>query len=648
MAKARHIFIEDIQPVIDGGNYPAKRVVGEACDVSATIFRDGADIVRAELRWRVNNAKDLLTVPMTLENKGLDHWAGSFTPVEVGQCCASIEAWTDEFATWVRELDRKVGAGRTDLKSELAEGLEHAQKIRKVSKTAEDKALLDEVIAALQPGSDPKTALEVVSRDDVADAALRLQPREDSEISEEFEIKVERRKALFSTWYELFPRSQGKPGEHGTFKDAQANLPYVRDMGFDVIYLPPIHPIGYTARKGKNNSLTAGEDDFGSPWAIGNKDGGHKAVDPRLGTIEDFEDYVKAANAMGIEIALDIAFQTSPDHPWVTEHPEFFNHRPDGSIKYAENPPKKYEDIYPLNFDGPAQKELWNALRDVMEFWIKKGVLIFRVDNPHTKLFRFWEWVIADLRKTYPDLIFLAEAFSRPPIMRALAKLGFTQGYSYFTWRNTRRELTEYLTELTTGTLRNVYRPNFFANTPDILPEYLQTGGWAAFKIRLVLAGTMSPSYGIYSGYEYAENAPLHFGKEEYLDSEKYQLRWREVDQPNIRFLVTAVNAIRKANPALQELANIHFFDCNNEQVICYGKLTSDLSNIIIVVVNLNPFQPQEANIRVPLDLLDMEWGTHFKAHDLLTDAVYDWTEYNYVRLDPHVNPAHIIRVEKY
>lgn len=646
MLRERHIFIEDIQPVVDCGRYPAKRVVGEHCLVTATIFRDGPDILRAELRWQHDNETVMQKTTMSLANPGLDQWQSAFTVNEMGYYTFSIEAWTDVYATWVRELDRKVKAGRADLASELSEGLLLVQTIH-TSANKSDRKVLDEVIAGLQPGSDPVAALTLVARPDVEALAERLQPREDAVVSEGKRLHVERKRAQFGSWYELFPRSQGT--EHGkisTFREAATRLPYVRDLGFDVVYLPPIHPIGRTARKGKNNALVATDTDPGSPWAIGNEDGGHDAVDPALGTLEDFRYYVSKAAELGIEIALDFAIQCSPDHPWVKSHPEWFNHRPDGTIKYAENPPKKYEDIYPINFDSPDKEGLWQALKAVMLHWIECGVRIFRVDNPHTKVFVFWEWVIKEIQSQHPDVLFLAEAFSRPPIMKALAKIGFSQSYSYFTWRNNKREIIEYLQELTQTEMVEYYRANFFANTPDILPEYLQLGGPNAFKIRLLLAATLSPNYGIYSGFEFFENAAVAAGKEEYLDSEKYEVRVRDWEQVGMRSLITRVNEIRRDNPALHELRNLTFYEADNDQILFYGKMTPDRSNILLLVVNLQPYEVHSANLRVPLDQLGMPWGSRYRVRDLLTGEIFDWGEHNYVRLDPNGLPAHILRVE--
>ena len=458
------------------------------------------------------------------------------------------------------------------------------------------------------------------------------------------------KKAALSAWYELFVRSQGvKPGKYGTFQDAERRLLDIQNMGFDVVYLTPIHPIGKTNRKGRNNSLHAGPDDPGSPWAIGSAQGGHMAIEPFLGTIRDFDRFVKKAHELGMEVALDFAIQTSPDHPWVKEHPEWFYHRPDGTIKYAENLPKKYEDIYPINFDTPDRDNLWEELYRTVLFWIEHGVKIFRVDNPHTKPFHFWGWLIRKVQDEHPDTIFLSEAFTRPTTMRVLAKLGFTNSYTYFTWRNSKQELIEYLTELIQSWMQDYFMPNFFANTPDILTEYLQTGGRPAFKIRLALAATLSPSYGIYSGFELQENEPLRPGSEEYMNSEKYEIKIRDWDRPgNIKDFIARVNVIRRENPALQEFTNLRFLPANNDQILFYGKMTSDRSNVILVAVNLDPFHPHHCTVSVPMEEIGLAPGMNFEVCDLLSGERYTWSDENYVRLDPEKEPLHILRVERW
>lgn len=643
----KHIFIEDIQPAINGGRYPIKRVVDESWQVQATIFRDGADIIRAMLQLYSAEDGHCIETPMKLIDPGLDLWQGQIQANKMGRYTYKIVAWTDNYATWVREMDRKIVAGRLELSSEIAEGkaiieaaLENAdgdhsrdlKKLLKVLKTEEDYSKL----------------LDSISRPEILNTMLEAQERLDLVTSQpELRVWVERLKASYSTWYEFFIRSQtDDPNRSGTFKDAERRLPYLQDLGFDVIYLAPIHPIGQTARKGRNNAVMATENDPGSPWAIGGPAGGHTAIEPSLGTIDDFKAFVKAADEHGIEIAMDFAIQCSPDHPWVTEHPEWFKHRPDGTIKYAENPPKRYEDIYPINFDTEAWESLWNALRDVMLYWIDKGVHIFRVDNPHTKALNFWKWVIEEIHKDHPQVIFLAEAFARPAMMQTLAKLGFTQSYTYFTWRNTKWEITDYMTDLTQTDMQYYYRPNFFANTPDILPVYLQQGGRPAFLIRTVLAGTLSPTYGIYSGFEFCENTPIP-GKEEYINSEKYEITVRDWTQEyNIKDTIRRVNQIRQQNPALQQLANLHFLPADNDNIIFYMKMNEDRSNILLIAVNVDPFNAQQCTVRVPLDLIGFPWGSRYEVQDLLTGERYMWEEYNFVRLDPQYQPAHIMRIE--
>lgn len=644
----QHIFIHDIHPALNCGRYPIKRVVNEPWTVQATIFRDGADIIRAMLRLRPAKSKKFREVPMVQINAGLDLWQAELKADAMGAYRYSVVAWTDTYATWVREMSRKITAGLTRLSGEISEG--KAILLQALDRAnARDRKIIDKAVVLLDsPEATPAAILREIEAQSLMDAMLRSQERADLVTSEpELEVWVDRPRARFSTWYEFFPRSEsGEPGKHGTFRDAERRLPYIQDLGFDVVYLPPIHPIGVTHRKGRNNAVVAAETDPGSPWAIGNADGGHDAIEPQLGTVEDFDHFVAAAAEHGIEIALDFAIQASPDHPWVRSHPEFFQYRPDGTIKYAENPPKKYEDIHPINFDTPEKDALWKALKDVLFYWIEHGVRIFRVDNPHTKPFVFWEWVIKEVHREHPDVLFLAEAFSRPAITQGLAKIGFSQSYTYFTWRNTKWELTEYLTELTQTDMQYFFRPNFFANTPDILTDYLVHGGRPAFMIRAVLAGTLSPSYGIYSGFEFCENEPMP-GKEEYNNNEKYELKHRDWQaEGNIQAWIRRINQIRQQNPALQALTNIHFFEADNDNILFYAKVSDDGSNILLVVVNLDPYNTQEATVRVALDTLAMAWGSRYEVHDLLSGERYFWGEYNFVRLNPAVAPAHILRIE--
>jgi starch synthase (maltosyl-transferring) len=506
-------------------------------------------------------------------------------------------------------------------------------------------ALLDRLREA---APDPPRLLDVAASDEALALMARVGPRTDEARSAPLTVVADRERARVGAWYELFVRSQGtEPGRSGTFRDAERRLPAIRAMGFDVVYLAPIHPIGRTNRKGANNQVDAAPGDPGSPWAIGSEDGGHTAIEPSLGTLDDFDRFVRAADALGMEVALDFAIQCSPDHPWVAEHPDWFYRRPDGTIRYAENPPKKYQDIYPLNFDTADWKSLWEALRDVVRFWIARRVRIFRVDNPHTKPIGFWTWLIDSIQADHPDVIFLAEAFTRPPMMQALARRGFTQSYTYFTWRNTKAELTEYLTELTRTEMALYFRPNFFVNTPDILPPILQRGGPAAFRSRLALAATLSPAYGIYSGFELCENAAIE-GREEYLHSEKYELKVRDWQAPgNIIDFISRVNAARRESPALQQLANLHFLDVDNDQLIAFAKWSQNGRDIVIVVVNLDPSAAHAATLQVPPGIAGVLAGP-YEVVDLLTGRRHRWTTRNYVRLDPlSGEPAHILRVEQ-
>lgn len=644
IALHRHIVIEQVEPNVDGGLYPAKRVVGEPCVVKAHIFRDGPHVLRAVVRWRKLGAAAALQAPMT--HLGNDEWSGIIPIDSVGRIEFWVEAWTDELATWTDWVRRKAAAGE-ELKIDLLEGVEIAARFLRDTQDPESHQFAKWLKDIQSFGNDTSSALANALDLDFGDRWTTFAPPETIARSQTLELHVEPRRAMFGAWYELFPRSQGTdPNRSATLREAEARLPAIRDMGFDVLYLPPIHPIGTTHRKGRNNAVQAAPGDPGSPWQIGNTSGGHTAVEPALGTIDDFDHFVATSTALGLEVALDFAAQCSPDHPWVTEHPEWFAHRPDGTIKYAENPPKKYQDIYPINFDTSDEVGLWTALLDVVKFWIDHGVRIFRVDNPHTKPVRFWAWLIREIRREYPDIIFLAEAFTRPKMMKMLAKVGFSQSYTYFTWRNTKAEIIEYMTELAMTGAREYFRPNFFANTPDILPPILQHGGRPAFKMRLVLAATLSPTYGIYSGYELVENAAVP-NSEEYLDSEKYQIKIRDWNQPgNLNEFVARLNSIRRNNSALQELANIRFLPTNSDQLLAYVKMSSDRSNTLLIVVNLDPFHPHEGVVHVPPDSIVCSAGSAFNVHDLLSGAHYSWAEHNYVRLDPSVESAHVFRVE--
>jgi starch synthase (maltosyl-transferring) len=643
-ALLRRVIVEGVTPQVDEGRYPAKRTAGETVVVEADVYADGHDELAAVLLWR--RAGDADWSEEAMEPLGNDRWRASFTVAEYTKYEYTVEGWVDRFESWRSGLSKKVGAAQ-DVSSELLEGAalvrEAAARARGAQRTSLSKraALLAET--SIDANDRVVAALASELRGQMARHADRSRA---TRLDRVLAIEVERERARFGAWYEMFPRSAGTdPSRSATFEEAQARLPYVAAMGFDVLYLPPIHPIGRSFRKGRNNTLTPEPGDPGSPWAIGAEEGGHTAVEPGLGTLEDFSRFVEAAKRHGLEIALDIAFQASPDHPYVKEHPSWFRHRPDGTIKYAENPPKKYQDIYPFDFDSEDWPALWHELKHVIEFWIARGVTIFRVDNPHTKPFRFWEWALGDIRRAHPDAIFLAEAFTRPKIMRHLAKIGFSQSYSYFTWRNTKEELAEYFTELTQTGVRDYMRPNLFANTPDILHEYLQHGGRPAFQARLVLAATLGANYGIYSGFELAENVPVRAGSEEYLDSEKYQIRVRDFTVAgSLSEMIARVNAIRREHRALQFDHGLAFHETDNPQIICYSKRTPEGTDPVLVIVNLDPRNMQHGNVKLPLYDWKLPLDSAVEARDLLSDETYFWRgEWNYVRLDPQSRVAHVI-----
>jgi starch synthase (maltosyl-transferring) len=642
-----HVVIERVAPEIDCARYRAKAVVGDEIEVSADILRDGPDMLGAAIRYRGPSDARWSLAPMTHVDN--DRWSGTFRPREIGRYRYTIEAWTDHFGTWRRDLRRRVDAGQ-EVDLQLREGAllleRHLVLVPRRARPTLERAI--EALGAPGPptssSEDPRVAAAI---DPAILALVRSHPdrSRSSTYRPVLELTVDRPLARFGAWYEFFPRSTGAAGEHGTFDTSAHALQRIADMGFDVVYLPPIHPIGTTNRKGRNNDLVAAPDDVGVPWAIGSAEGGHTAVHPDLGTIEDFDRFRKEAERLGLEVALDFAIQCSPDHPWVTEHPEWFHHRPDGTIKYAENPPKTYEDVYPVNFATDNKAGLWAELRSIIDFWISHGVKIFRVDNPHTKPFVFWAWLIDEIQREHPDVIFLAEAFTRPKVMRTLAKLGFTQSYTYYTWRNSKWELTEYLTELAHSEMADYFRPNFFTNTPDILHEYLQSGGPPAFKIRLVLAALLSPTYGLYSGFELFENVPREAGSEEYLHSEKYELRPRDWAEPgNLSPFIARINEIRRRHPALQNLTNLHFHGIDKDHLIAFSKASEGDS--VLVIVNLNPWHWEEATTDLHLDALAIDPSRPFRVRDLVGDATYTWHgAHNYVRLDPHVEPAHIFQV---
>jgi len=642
------VVVERVNPEIDGGRFAIKRTVGESVLVEADIFADGHEAVAGVLLYRRDGALGWSEVEMeALPN---DRWCGRFVVSEIGCYRYTVEGFIDPFETWRRDLEKRAEAGQ-DARADLMVG---AQLIAAASEKASgaDAMRLAELGALLRQPSDVESAVAVVLGGELSRLMRRYRERLGvARYQRELGVIVERERARFSSWYEMFPRScSPEPNRHGTFRDCGARLPYLERMGFDVLYFPPIHPIGVTHRKGKNNRIASGPNDPGSPWAIGGAEGGHKAVHPQLGTLEDFRDLLAKAREVGIEVALDIAFQCSPDHPYVKEHPSWFKWRPDGTVQYAENPPKKYEDIFPLNFDSPDWKELWEELKSVVMFWAEQGVRIFRVDNPHTKPFAFWEWLIAEVRAAYPDAIFLAEAFTRPKVMYRLAKLGFSQSYSYFAWRNTKSEIVQYFTELTQTEVSEFFRASLWPNTPDILTEYLQWGGRPAFMIRLILAATLGASYGIYGpAFELCENRPLEAGREEYLDSEKYEIRFWDLERPDsLAGLIARVNRIRRENPALQWDSRLRFHDVDNDQLLCFSKVTEDLSNVIIVVVNLDYRYKQSGWVDLDLHSLGLDAGEPYQVHDLLGDARYLWQgARNYVELDPATLPAHIFRVHK-
>ncbi|MEO8287169.1 MAG: alpha-1,4-glucan--maltose-1-phosphate maltosyltransferase [Chloroflexota bacterium] len=642
----KRVVIEGVTPEIDSGRYPIKRVVGEKVVVEADVFTDGHEAVSCELRFRQKESQTWTAVPMqALVN---DRWTAEFTVTEMGQYRYTIHAWLDHFKFWAQSLVKRLDAAQ-DVGIELVIGanLVGEAAARAEGSDAERLALYRRV---MEGGT--AESIQAALSEELALLMYRYSDKDSGTIyDKDLGITVDRERARYGAWYEFFPRScWTQDCTHGTFADCEARLPYVAGLGFNVLYLPPIHPIGHNHRKGKNNSTVAREGDVGSPWAIGSELGGHKSISPDLGTLDDFKRFMRQAAEFDIEIALDIAFQCSPDHPYVKEHPEWFRSRPDGTIQYAENPPKKYEDIYPFDFDTPHWRELWDELRSVIEYWVEQGVKIFRVDNPHTKSLRFWEWAISNIKEKYPETIFLAEAFTRPKVMYFLAKIGFTQSYNYFAWRNTRYELMEYFTELTKTEVREFFRPNLWPNTPDILTELLQVGGRPAFTTRLVLAATLGASYGIYGpAYEQCVNEPMAPGKEEYLNSEKYEIKHWDVTRPDsLAWLVSRLNSIRRENMALHSNESVRFYQTGNDAIIAYSKTTEDLSNVILTVVNLDPDHMQSGVLELPLEELGIDPVQPYQVHDLLTDNRYIWSgSHNYVELNPNPLPAHVFRVRK-
>jgi starch synthase (maltosyl-transferring) len=648
---ARSVIIENVRPQIDGGRFPIKRVLGEEVEVAADIFTDGHDLLQAILMHRPAAQLNWQEVSMHFEVN--DHWRGSFQVSQVGTHFYTLRAWVDRFGSWARDIKKKVEASQ-DVSIEVLIGVqlvEAAAESANVENASRLRTCAREVRQLLERSM--SEALDVILDPAVAEQ-VRQHPdlRRASTYPRELAVTVDRERARYGSWYEMFPRSSfSQPIKHGTLQDCVKRLDYVADMGFDVLYLPPIHPVGYINRKGRNNAEKADAEDVGSPWAIGSKEGGHKSIHPQLGTLKDFKQLFDRARELRIELALDLALQCAPDHPYVKEHPEWFRMRPDGTVQYAENPPKKYQDIYPLDFETDDSPQLWNELRSVVLYWIEQGVRIFRVDNPHTKPFSFWEWLIREVKHQYPDVLFLSEAFTRPKVMYELAKLGFTQSYTYFTWRNTKPELMEYFTELTRSEVREYFRPNLWPNTPDILSEVLQYGGRPAFMARVVLAATLGANYGIYGpAFELCEHRALRPGSEEYLDSEKYQLRsWDVTRSDSLKSLIVQLNRIRRDQPVLQSDWSLRFHQVDNDQLIVYSKATDDRSNLILVVVNLDPNYKQSGWVDLPLQDFALDPRQPYQMHDLLTGARYLWSgPRNYVELDPQRLPAHIFQVRRH
>ena len=645
-------IIDAVLPVVDGGRFPAKRIAGEPVSIEAHCFTDGHDKLRAVMSWQ--SVDDTATYDVEMKAQVNDVWTAAFTPPAPGRYRYTVTAWVDHIESWRSELDRRTDP--VDIRTALQVGAGLIEETARRAGTEDAAALLAWANTLRQAAEDPDhrddpAAMKGRALDPARGAIAARYPDRQWSTSVTLELVADRKRAQFSAWYELFPRSSAsEPGRHGTFRDVEARLPYLTRMGFDVLYLPPIHPIGKINRKGVNNTLAATPDDVGSPWAIGSAEGGHKAILPALGTLEDFKSLVRKARQAQMEIALDIAFQCAPDHPYVKEHPSWFKHRPDGSVQYAENPPKKYQDIYPFDFESDDWRGLWAELKSVFEYWVAQGVRVFRVDNPHTKSFAFWEWVIAEIKREWPEVIFLAEAFTRPKVMLRLAKLGFSQSYTYFTWRTAKQELVDYFTELSGEPENEYFRPNVWPNTPDILHDALQSGLRAVYAARLVLAATLSANYGIYGPtYELMESTPREPGSEEYLDSEKYQLQHWNLEQADSLWpLIARVNRIRRENPALHSDRSLSFCTIDNPQLIAYLKHDPASDNTILTVVNLDPHHAQSGWLDLDLTLLDIDADSVFQVHDLLSDQRYQWRgARNYVLLEPWRMPAHVFKLRR-
>lgn len=640
------VIIERMSPEIDGGAFPIKRIVGDRVVVEVTAFTDGHDAISAVLLYQHGQEPNWCETPML--PLGNDRWRAEFVVSTMGPYHYTVMAWVDHFKSWSRDFAKRAAAGQA-LTVDAQIGQQWVEAAVKRA-TGGDAAALQSYAEQLRGNEAQST--QAAAAPALADLMYRYAERFcPSVYSPELSVTVDRERARFSSWYEFFPRSCAfEPDKHGTFKDVEARLSYIADMGFDVLYLPPIHPIGRSFRKGRNNNVVAQPGEPGSPWAIGSSEGGHKSIHPELGTLEDFQHLVQAANGKGIDIALDLAFQCAPDHPYVTEHPQWFRARPDGTIQYAENPPKKYQDIYPFDFETDDWQALWEELRSVVQYWVDQGVRVFRVDNPHTKSFNFWQWLIPSIKANYPDVLFLAEAFTRPHLLYRLAKVGFTQSYNYFPWRNTKGELTHYLTELSQTEVREYCCANLWPNTPDILAEILQHGGRAAFMSRLVLAATLGTSYGIYGpAFELCDNVPIALGKEEYLNSEKYEIkRWNWDSKDNLRPLIARVNQIRRENLAFKSNDGLRFHQTENEQLLAYSKSNADGSNQLLIVVNLDTRYTQAGFVNLALDQLNLDPTQAYQVHDLLSDARYLWQgSRNYVELNPQVMPAHIFAIRR-
>ena len=645
----KRVTIDNVSPQINCGKFPIKRTVNEKVKVKADIFVDGHDKVKAALLYRkTKSGKESKWIEIPMDFLGNDHWEGEFQADTVGNYEYTVQGWVDHFSTWQYGLNKKYEA-KQDISVELLIGIEHLEKGLAHGSAAEKKKIKTAIDLIKSNKNEAKTVSYALS-DEISHLMAKLNDKEKvSNYHKNLPLKIESKLALFSAWYEFFPRSTSpEEGRHGTFKDCERILPEVAKMGFDVVYLPPIHPIGEVNRKGLNNATTAKEGDPGSPWAIGSKEGGHKAIHSELGNFKDFQSLINKAKELNLQIALDFAIQCAPDHPYVKDHPDWFTWRPDGTVQYAENPPKKYQDVLPVNFETADWQNLWIELKSIVDFWISKGVRIFRVDNPHTKPFSFWEWLIKEVHAKHPDIIFLAEAFTRPRIMERLAKVGFNQSYTYFTWRNSKEEFIEYITELTKTDRREYFRPNFWPNTPDILPISLEEKGESSFLIRLILASTLSSNFGVYGPlFEFGLNK-AYPGKEEYIDSEKYEIKvWDWSKQTKVKEVMTKMNQIRKENEALQTTWNIEFTDIDNPHLLGFTKINPDKTNKLLIVINMDYQNTHSGWVKVPLHSFGLTGQPSFKVHDLLSGDEYTWSsEWNYIELNPHRMPAHIFRVE--